>query len=808
MDVDGVHAPGDTTIHINARTGQSTKINPDGSITAGDANAKPRQPRGKASFDENLADDPEIRDLLPMIANRLLEGIENDIRSRADWLETAKKGLDLMGVKYEKASVEISVDGTMSVIKHVGLKVACLTSWANSRAELLPVGGPVKVRDDSDTEDEETNAVSGAAGIGHNGGPPMGAPDMTNVVPGPGAPPMAQPGGLAPTGAPQPPPALPKLQPGQIGATEKRIDLANALERDFNHYLTVTDKEYYPDTSRMLMSRGLLGCQFKKIYNDPLLRRPVSRWVKGTNLIVSNEASSLQGAARITEEIPMRQSIAKRMVACGQWRDVQLVIPTTTTPEMDKAIANNQGIQTGSIRTEDQLHTIYECYCELDDGKLSKDEKGKEVGFPLPYRVTMDKESRVIVEIRRDWKIAKDEEDQLYERRRHYVKFGHVPSLGFYDWGFVHLIGDPQRGATMIEQSLITAGMLASFPGGVMAKSPGSRQRTTQIRPGLGEFAVIDTGGLPISDFVTTWPYKEPSGVLQAMGQDLAGQMQQVAGVVSLPVGEGRIGNTPVGTIMAYIESVTKVPSAVHKDDHIAQQEEFELLKDLFADDPEALVRGRKKPAYKWKVREEIADQDLVPAADPNVPSQTHRLMQVQQLGNLAAQQNFAGIADQRAVWEMSIRTLGFSNTGEFTMPVQAAAPPPPPPQVIAAQIKAKAQGDSDQVKAALQAKDLAAKSDQARIESADKQADRESEIERAAIKAHSDNAATAAATLQHGAGLVADHAQHLNEMGQQSAQMDQDHLHHINDKIEAAQQTEAQAQAAQQPDPLSPPST
>ena len=47
---------------------------------------------------------------------------------------------------------------------------------------------------------------------------------------------------------------------------------------------------------------------------------------------------------------------------------------------------------------------IYECYCELDDGPLAEDETGFTPGFPLPYRVTIEVDSRQIVEIRRDWK--------------------------------------------------------------------------------------------------------------------------------------------------------------------------------------------------------------------------------------------------------------------------------------------------------------------------------------------------------------------------------------------------------------------
>lgn len=774
-----------TGVHIQIK-------NDDGSITVRNLSKPKRKPRAKKTFNDNLAED--LDDMVLMrISSRLLERIEADILSRKDWEETAAKGVDLLGVKLEEASAEIGIDGLISRVKHTGLLNACLASWANSRAELLPVGGPVKVRDDTTAPQDDVIASAVQAGtlMGHNGGPPMDA----------AAPPVAGLGPAAGAAAPQPgaPPAPPPPPPP--GPGQARDALADAFEHDFNHYLTVVDKDYYPDTSRMLMSRALLGCQFKKIYQDPLLRRPVSRWTKGVDLIVSNEASSLSGAARITERIPMRQSVVKRYQKLKHWRTVALVAPSTESTEMEKAIAGIEGIRLDTNITEDHLHTIYECYCELgaDDGEFDEDETGVARGFPLPYRVTVDKLSRQILEIRRNWK----EGDDTFTKRRRYVKFGHVPGLGFYDWGFVHLLGNPERAATVIEQTLIDCGMLNSFPGGLMAKSPGSRQRTTEVRMAPGEWTVMDTGGLPISDFAMALPYKEPSATLAAMGQDIASQMKQIAGVVELPVGEGRVGNTPVGTIMAYIDAVTKVPSAIHKDDHMAQQEEFELLKELFEETPEALVRGVKKPKRQWAVAQEIADQDLVPAADPNTPSQTHRLMKTSLRVQLAGLPQFAGIPNQRAIWESTMRVLGDSNTSEYTLPAQAPTPPLPDPKVVAAQIKAQSVTDQSNAKLKSDAMDHQAKMEELAVTSADKEADRQSETERALLKHNADAKADHADLVGDMAGLAADHAQHTDKMGAQGAQMAQDHIHHLNEMGQAAQDS-----AAAQAQPTAPDST
>jgi hypothetical protein len=714
LEVDGAPSPGDETIVVNATNGQVTRLNDDGSMTIVDS-AKPK-PRGAQTFDDNLADDEGMGALLPMIAQRLLDGIEADMQSRRDWEETAQKGADYLGIRLEEASSDVSSQSTVSRVHHTGLLKSVMKSWATSRAELLPVGGPVKVRDDATTGDE-----------------------------------------------------LPGDPDNQIGRPAgQRNELADALEKDMNHYLTVVDKDYYPDFSRMLFSRALLGCQFRKIYRDPLLRRPVSRWTKGTDLIISNDATHLSGAGRITERIKMSQAMVRRLQKNKHWRDIELTQPTPQATSMDQKIGEVEGVRPIPTLPEDMPHTIYECYCELEAGRLKENETGHVPGYPLPYRVTIDKDSRVILEIRRNWKQG----DEEYIARRRYVKYPFVPGLGFYDYGYIHLIGNPQRAATAIERQLIDAGSFASFPGGIMRKSAGTRQRTTEIRPGVGEFVVMDTGDGPISDSVMPWPYKEPSATLAAMGQDLAGQIDSIAGTMEVPMSEGR--EVPVATMMAYVDAISRVPSAIHKDDHMAQQEEYELLKELFEEDPEALSKFSKRPSRKWQIAQEIADQDLVPGSDPNIPSQIHRIMQTQALIQMAQLPIFQGIANPRALWDMATRTLGVQDNATITSPPAPPQQAPPDPKMIAEMAKAKQAQQDGQIKIAeIQAQGQQKQQQQA-IESADREADRQSEDARSEMEQQTEALKAKAQIITHIGSLAQKHQQHTDEMAGDDADRQQ----------------------------------
>lgn len=727
-------------IHIDAKSGQTTEERPDGTVVLGLQGLfnNRRQSRQRRQFDENLAENPEVP--VDSIASMLLEGIESDESSRREWQETANNGRDLLGITLEKITSQATPEGTLSKVKALAYLEAIIRSWANSRSELLPSGGPVKVADDTPIP-----------AMGHNGGPPLD-------------------------------------QQGDPAEMQQptRDEIANALENDMNHYLTVMDREYVPDFSRMLLNRAVNGVQFRKVYRCPIERRPISRWTKGDDLIVSNDCSHLSGAGRITERIRMRQALAKRMMAVGAWRKIHLAQPSNVVSAAEQNIGEIEGVQPTPSLPQDWRHLFLECYCELDDGILAEDENGKLVGYPLPYRVTIEKDSRTVVEIRRNWKKG----DPDFRRRRRYVKYGFVPGLGFYDLGFVHILGNSQRAATAIERQVIDAGSFASFPGWVAAKSVATRLKSNLIRPNPGEVVVVETGGLKISDVIMPLPYKEPSAALQNMGSKLDTDMRRVAGVLEIPVAEGRVGNVPVGTMMAYVDAISKVPSAVHKDDHAAQAEEFELLRELIAEEPEVLTRGNKRPARQNYTTEELEDAELVPKADPNTPSQTHRLMQTAALSEAASLPQFAGIADNRALWEDICRALG-RNPDEITLPPQAPQPPPPPPQVIVAQIKS--QDNTNKLNADLQKNrdNNDAQAMEAMQEADDKQADRVSEETRAGLKLAGDAVKAHVAHVGNVVAAAQDHAEHLNELGQADK-------HHAEDQAAAAAQPTTPTEGSQ----------
>ena len=316
--------------------------NADGSVTFDENPDRNTAEIDEDDFYRNLANDIGDEELSRM-ASELLTGIEMDIQSRADWLQSRATGIRLLGLKIEEPRGDMGTASAplegMSTIRHPLLLEATVRFQATARGEFLPASGPVKVRNDLPMKPE----------------PP---------APPPGAPPMP--------GQATPPPGIGHNAPPP--EAQAMDDLGSALEKDMNHYLTVTAIEYVPDTDRMLFYIGFGGDGFKKVYNCPLRRRPVSESVDAEDIIVSNSATDIRNCGRVTHRTKMRPSILKRMQIIGHYRDVKLGPPNpaqqVTAPEKEKGEIG--GYKPQPQQPKDADYEVLECYCEWDLEKFAQ----------------------------------------------------------------------------------------------------------------------------------------------------------------------------------------------------------------------------------------------------------------------------------------------------------------------------------------------------------------------------------------------------------------------------------------------------
>jgi hypothetical protein len=595
----------------------------------------------------NLAE--EIDDgVLSGIAHQLIKGIEEDIDSRKEWIEDRAQGLRLLGLKIEIPGQQGTADGA-------------------------PVEGMSRIRHPLLLESVLRFQANARAE-------------------------------LLPTDGPV------KIRVDSNQASPQMDQQAEYLEKDFNHYLTVTAKEYYPDTDKMLFMLGFGGSAFKKVYFCPLRNRPVSETVDADDLIVNNEATDLSNARRITHRISMRPSVVKRMQIIGAYRDVDL--GQAKQKELDAVQREKnaiQGTQDDNNVAEDRDREIYECYCELDITGFEHEIDGEASGLEVPYRVTIDVSSKQILNIVRNY----DEEDQdLPEADTHFVKYDFVPGLKFYGMGLLHILGNTTNGLTAVWRELLDAGMYANFPGFLYAKTSG-RQNSNIFRVPPGGGAQIDTAGMPIQQAVMPLPYKEPSGALGAFAETISQYGQRLGGTAEMQVGEGK-SDAPVGTTLAIIEQAQKLLNSVHKRLHAAQADEFQLLAQCFREHPDSFWQRNKRPAKQWDEQTFLAALDnyeLIPQADPNTASHIQRVMKVTALIQLA--QQAPDLYNLDAVNREALLTLGWANPNSLLRDT-VNQPSPPDPQAQAAQLSGQAAmitANSKMVEAQLKVKEMQNKS-------------------------------------------------------------------------------------------------
>ena len=561
---------------------------------------------------DNLVD--KIDDMeLGLIADELLRGVDDDLMSRKEWVEDRAQGMKLLGLKLEMPGIQGSNDGA-------------------------PVEGMSKVRHPMLQEAVlrfQANARSE----------------------------------MLPTDGPV------KIRDDANSATTMRDEMADGFQKDFNHYLTSTATEYYPDTDRMFLMLGFGGTSFKKVYFCPLRNRPVSESVDADDLIVNNNATDLSNARRITHRVYMKPSTVRRLQILGIYRDIELATPQDTSPDsVQEAKASQQGISTQSLNPDDRDREIYEVYCELDIKGFEHKHKGKPSGLEIPYRVTIDVSSREILSIVRNY----DEETKsLPEARKTFVKYTFVPGFGFYDIGLLHILGNTTNAVTAAWRELLDAGMYANFPGFLISDT-GSRQNTNIFRIPPGGASQVKTGGQPINQAVMPLPYKEPSQALMALVENMAQTGARVGGTSELQVGEGR-PDAPVGTTLAMIEQATKVLNSVHKRMHAAQAEEFRLLRDCFREHPESFWERNRRPTVQWNpdlLMQALEDVELVPQADPNTASHAQRVMKIMALKQLQA--GNPSLYDDVAIDTAALRAIGWSNPEQFFKPVDQRSTPSP----------------------------------------------------------------------------------------------------------------------------------
>ena len=435
--------------------------------------------------------------------------------------------------------------------------------------------------------------------------------------------------------------------------------------KDFMNYLVMDQmKEYEEEFDSMLFHLPLAGSTFKKVYYDVPLGRAVSKFVPADELVVPYTATSLDDAESIIHTVKMSENELRKQQVSGFYRDVELGPPGHVEKnDLEKKERELDG--TKKSGRQESIYTLLECHVNLDlEGFEDVGEDNEPTGIKLPYIVTVEEGSRLVLSIRRNY--APD--DLKKNKIQYFVHFKFLPGLGFYGFGLIHMIGGLSRTATTALRQLLDAGTLANLPAGFKQRGVRVRDEAAPIQP--GEFKDVDAPGGSLRDAFFPLPYKEPSPTLLQLLGVVVQAGQRFAAIADMQIGDTK-QNAAVGTTIALLERGSRVMSAIHKRCYAAMKDEFKILA--------RVVSQYLPPEYPYDVvggqrnvkQTDFDDRvDVVPVADPNIFSMSQRITLAQTQLQLATSQ--PQIHNLYQVYRNMYEAIGVKN-------VDAVLPPPAP---------------------------------------------------------------------------------------------------------------------------------
>ena len=406
--------------------------------------------------------------------------------------------------------------------------------------------------------------------------------------------------------------------------TKEKNAQAKRVEHEMNYMLTEEMTEYRDEMEQMLFRLPLAGSAFKKVYYDPIMERPCSMFVPAEDFVVSYGASDLMSCSRYTHVMKKTENQVKELMVSGFYRDIDLPEPTVDESDIQDKYDEMEGNE--SVYEEDDRYTILEMHVDIELPEPFQDKDG----LARPYVVTIDKSSRTILSIRRNWY----ETDPKKIKRQHFIHYRYLPSLGFYGTGLIHLIGGLAKSATSILRQLIDAGTLSNLPAGLKARGLRIKGDDSPLMP--GEFRDVDVPGGAIRDSITFIPYKEPSSVLYQLLGNIVEEGRRIGSIADVQVGNMN-PNAPVGTTLALLERSMKVMSGVQARLHASLKKELRILAkcihDFMPSDYVYETEGEFSRTKDFDGR-----VDVIPVSDPNASTMAQRVTQYQSALQLAQQ--------------------------------------------------------------------------------------------------------------------------------------------------------------------------
>ena len=451
--------------------------------------------------------------------------------------------------------------------------------------------------------------------------------------------------------------------PGTV--TKDRVEKAARISRYFNWLTTTRMPEFRPGLEQTCTQSSVAGVQYMRFRWCGRLRRQASNIVYVDKLFLPFEAANLYSAERITYEDDITELEYKNRIREGIYRDVDLV-PPSMMPNQSKsaeARAKAEGKEIDPYN-KDGVRRTYEVNTYFDDLETKlEDSPYADLDLALPYIIFIDEASRKVAGLYRNW----EKGDDRYERMHWIVEFPFLPWTGAYAIGLIQAIGSLSAAATGALRALLDAGHIANQNTSYVLKGPNVSGQSQSVQIAQQNYVKGGVGGDDIRKLMLPVPPSAPSVTLFNLLQFVVQEGGDVVRTVFESLSENN-PNAPVGTTYALIEQGLAVVSSIIGRFHFAMFHVLQILyriARMYVTDEEIRDDAGEVLAYRADFQ---GPMDVVPVSDPGIPSDSHRMAQMQTVAQRADMKPY--LYNQRRVEKMILERLRIQDPDSFLVPM------------------------------------------------------------------------------------------------------------------------------------------
>lgn len=458
-------------------------------------------------------------------------------------------------------------------------------------------------------------------------------------------------------------------------------EVANNLSTHMSYQILYEMKGWEDDMDTLCFILPIVGTMFKKTYYSEIEQCNISELVHAKDLVVNYYTKTLKKSARYTHIQYFTPNEIKERQLNGlflEYEDTEFGAgegdDTTYSKNKTSGQNNAQGVD-----DEDTPRKILEQYRLID---LDEDD------YKEPYIVTVDYETQKVLRITPNFRIAdvkRDEKGKItcIYASEWFTKYDFIPNPdgGFYGLGFGLLLGGINEAVNTTINQILDSGTLNNLNAGFFAK--GLRLGGKDFKFKAGEWKPVNAIGDDLRKSILPLPSNQPSTVLFSLLGTLSQAGKELASVADIFTGKMPGQNTPAATTMASIEQGLKVFTSIYKRIYRSMQQEFMKIFDLnclyMPDDTTKFVAetngtNKEYSISKFDYQGANFKVKILPAADPNMVSETQKLLKINGLHELI---QYGHVNTQ----EMTRQSMVYQ--GQENIQALMEVPPPPPPLEI-----------------------------------------------------------------------------------------------------------------------------